>query len=689
VPLDGQAVWGVLDEPFGNCEALASDSSDIGRVEFYLDGVLTNTERYVPYSCTIDTTRYPDGPHTIRAKAYDRAGNVSQASVSVVFDNYAADQTPPSLGFRVPLGGQAVSGLLDEPLGNCEALALDAGGIDRVDFYLDGVLTNTERYVPYSCTIDTPRYPDGLHTITAKGYDHAGNVSEASVSVVFDNYPADTTPLETTITAGPSGTTTATDASFSFSSSESGSNFECRLDGGGWASCSSPKSYSGLAAGTHTFEVRAMDQAENVDATPASRSWTISTSSSSSGTTYYVSTGGSDSNPGTQSAPWRTIGRAASSVSSAGSKVVVMGGSYSEDVTLSKAGAADRPISFQADGSAAVNVRSFRIAASRVAVEGFNIAGASGRCVTIDPGLTDVRVAGNEISNCGSHGIGFRRPEDTGAAYSNNVTVSGNRIHGVGKSYSYGNDITVYADNTLVADNDLTDTPNDAIEMWGDRLTFRHNNIHDISNTLGHHNDAFQTWVIPGDGSTGKPLTNLVIERNTIRNVTGSNSHGIMAEGTTGHRDWDVRSNVWDNVGSYTIILGCCGSNGIENVRIYNNTFAHLPGGIVIQYQLGSTGTVANNIFYATKNPVYVSGSSGASATHAYNLFAGGTPALSETHRVAADPLFVNSASNYHLTASSPAIDAGDNGALVPVRSQDLDGNPTARAVDIGAYEAP
>ncbi|MFL5868629.1 MAG: right-handed parallel beta-helix repeat-containing protein, partial [Thermoleophilaceae bacterium] len=77
--------------------------------------------------------------------------------------------------------------------------------------------------------------------------------------------PADTTPPDTSIGSGPTGSTTSTSASFSFSSSESGSSFECRLDGGAWGSCSSPKSYSSLAVGSHTFEVRATDTAGNTD----------------------------------------------------------------------------------------------------------------------------------------------------------------------------------------------------------------------------------------------------------------------------------------------------------------------------------------------------------------------------------------------------------------------------------------
>ena len=81
-------------------------------------------------------------------------------------------------------------------------------------------------------------------------------------------------PPDTTIGAGPTGATEATTASFSFTASKPGATFECSLDGAAFGACSSPKEYTGLAVGDHTFRVRATN-GDGTDQSPATRAWTV------------------------------------------------------------------------------------------------------------------------------------------------------------------------------------------------------------------------------------------------------------------------------------------------------------------------------------------------------------------------------------------------------------------------------
>jgi hypothetical protein len=92
--------------------------------------------------------------------------------------------------------------------------------------------------------------------------------------------PPDTTAPKTSIDSGPSGTIKQNNATFSFSGTDNVTpaanlTFECKLDSAAFSACSSPKNYTDLAKGSHTFSVMATDAAGNTDASPASRTWKV------------------------------------------------------------------------------------------------------------------------------------------------------------------------------------------------------------------------------------------------------------------------------------------------------------------------------------------------------------------------------------------------------------------------------
>lgn len=81
--------------------------------------------------------------------------------------------------------------------------------------------------------------------------------------------------------------------SFSFIS-EPGAILECKLDAAAFTACVSPKSYTNLTNGSHTFQVRAIDTAGNADPTPATHTWTVNVPAPSCSATV---TGASDTSP--------------------------------------------------------------------------------------------------------------------------------------------------------------------------------------------------------------------------------------------------------------------------------------------------------------------------------------------------------------------------------------------------------
>lgn len=87
----------------------------------------------------------------------------------------------------------------------------------------------------------------------------------------------------TYLTAWPSSPTADTTGTFGFTSSEENVTYECSLDWGDFEECLDPYTTPVQAAGTHHFEVRAVNEFNESDPSPESHDWTILDSSETFG----------------------------------------------------------------------------------------------------------------------------------------------------------------------------------------------------------------------------------------------------------------------------------------------------------------------------------------------------------------------------------------------------------------------
>lgn len=203
-----------------------------------------------------------EGEHSLELRATDEAGNVSEvASRSWTVDTVAPEVTIES---APPVTSNSIRAEFE--------FSADEGGA-VFECRLDS--TESDDWAGCESPLAYGALSDGQHSFEVRATDEAGNTGPA----VTHAWEIETIKPVAEITSGPNGLVSSDEATFEFESDLEAATFECRLDSedpDGWEACESPKVYTELADGAHSFEVRATDPDQGTG--PATiAGWTVDT----------------------------------------------------------------------------------------------------------------------------------------------------------------------------------------------------------------------------------------------------------------------------------------------------------------------------------------------------------------------------------------------------------------------------
>ncbi|MGP0017013.1 MAG: DUF1565 domain-containing protein [Candidatus Sulfotelmatobacter sp.] len=364
-----------------------------------------------------------------------------------------------------------------------------------------------------------------------------------------------------------------------------------------------------------------------------------------SGSTFYVSKSGSNSNSGSYTAPWLTIQHAASSVS-AGATVYVEAGVYNESVTFPASGTASNYITFESypgqtatiDGTGLsvtgtqglINI----VNQSYITVSGFEIRNYTTSSSSPTPaGIwvtgsgTGVQLLNNIVHNItttsekngNAFGIAVYGTSSTPITQ---ITISGNQLYnmktGNSETMNVDGNVTYFTiSNNLVHDNDNIGI--DAIGFEGvgptgyDQAKYGEvsgNTVYDISGIQnpgeGNSYDA--------DGLYCDGCAYVIFERNTVY------ACDLDMEAASEHKGHDssyvtIRNNVFYDantvgisIGGYSNTVGGSDHVVIVNNTLYNDNTQNQGAEFQIQYHSGkASGNIfENNIVYAGTQNVWL-----------------------------------------------------------------------------------
>jgi hypothetical protein len=396
--------------------------------------------------------------------------------------------------------------------------------------------------------------------------------------------------------------------------------------------------------------------------------------------TYYVSPTGNDLADGSSATPWKTLQHAADNVGP-GDAVMVRAGTYVGFVLgwdFPQNGTPTQPILFQAEPGAIINSRNNKTA------DGINLEGAS-----------YIQIVGFTIQNNGSiTRAGIRSVTNT------NAVIRGNSVDGMGTWGIF----TGFSENVLIEDNETSHSVSQHgiyVSNSADNPIIRGNHSWG-NNSCGIH--------MNGDVSQGGDgiISGALVERNIIHDNGRSGGSGINCDGVQGSV---IQNNLLNNNHASGISLYVIdGADGSKNNLVVNNTIIEAADARwAVNIQDGSTGnTVLNNILFNNHpwhGSISISANSLPGFSSDHNIVEGrfttddGNSVLtlsqwqSQTGQdgnsiiAGQASVFRNVVANdYHLSATSPAI---DNGVPVTDVTTDIEGDPRPQGSgwDIGAYE--
>lgn len=212
----------------------------------------------LPTWATLETTPGNPARATVRlAPPADLAPGTYGINLDAVDDNPTTPLTGSiNIGIAVRASAPAAPTFASAPAAHASTATFTFAGAPGATFecQLDG-----GAWAPCTSPYTPTGLADGPHTLRVR-QTTPGSMPSAPAT---HRWTLDTqAPAAPAVPSG-AGATSGTTATFAFAG-EAGATFACRIDGGAWAPCTSPARFTGLRAGSHTFEVRQTDLAGNV-----------------------------------------------------------------------------------------------------------------------------------------------------------------------------------------------------------------------------------------------------------------------------------------------------------------------------------------------------------------------------------------------------------------------------------------